>query len=55
MVKFTHFKLFQRRMSEAIRVPPADDAGHIVRARFEEFIKNFTVVSVNDELSQQRY
>ena len=32
---------YAESMDENIRVPPNDEAGHIVRARFEDFLKTF--------------
>lgn len=41
-------------MNDNIRVPPPDEAGNIVSARFQEFLLNFVVPSDSNELTEQR-
>jgi hypothetical protein len=41
--------------NDGIRVPPADEAGDIVRARFQEFLQTFIIPNDSNELTEQRY
>lgn len=40
---------------EDLRIPPPDEIGDIVRLRFEEFLKNYSIPHEGDEITQQKY
>lgn len=39
---------------EDMRIPPPDEIGDIVRLRFEEFLKNYSIPHEGDEITQQK-